>query len=211
MGQTYTIKQGDHLSGIAQQFGFGDFEIIWNDAKNQDLKKLRKDPHVLLPGDQLFIPDRELKTENRPTTKVHVFETTAKPLLLQIVLKDFDDKPIANTPCELEVEGEIKKLTTDGTGLIKTSILKTAKRGVLRVSALDLEVPIRIGNMDPVEAESGLVARLINLGYHAGAAGDTDEELLHNAIEEFQCDHALTVDGVAGPATRAKLKEVHGS
>jgi hypothetical protein len=211
MGQDYTIKQGDHLSGIAQQFGFSDFEIIWNDGKNQELKQQRKDPHVLFPGDHLFIPDREIKTENRPTTKVHVFETTAKPLLLRIALKDFDHKPFANTPCELEVEGEVQKLTTDGDGLLKTSVKKTAQKGVLRVPDLDLEVPIKIGHLDPAEEDSGLQARLINLGYFVASVGDTDEEALHNAIEEFQCDHGLKVDGVAGPATQAKLKQVHGS
>ena len=31
-----------------------------------------------------------------------------------------------------------------------------------------------------------------------------------SAIEEFQCDHGLVVDGKCGPATQAKLKQVHG-
>jgi len=32
-----------------------------------------------------------------------------------------------------------------------------------------------------------------------------------SAVEEFQCDNGLTVDGDCGPNTQAKLKEVHGS
>jgi LysM repeat protein len=211
MGQTYTIKQGDHLSGIAQQFGFTDFQIIWSHGNNQDLKKRRKDPHVLYPGDQLFIPDKELKTETRPTTKVHVFQTTDTPLLLKIVLKDFDNKPLPNIACELEVDGQVQKLTSDGDGLVKTNVKKTAKAGVLRVSDLDLEIPVQIGFLDPVEEASGQRARLINLGYLPGVVQDGESELLHDAIEEFQCDHGLKVDGICGPATQAKLKEIHGS
>jgi len=209
--QTYTITQGDHLSGIAQKFGFANFETIWNHGNNQALKNKRKDPHVLYPGDQLFIPDRNMKTVSVPTTKVHRFRTTSKPLLLRIALKDFDDKPIANTPCELDVEGKVQKLTTDGKGQIEAKIPKTAQKGTLRVPELDMEVPIKIGHLDPVEEDPGWLGRLINLGYHAGPVGDSDEELVRYAVEEFQCDHGLKVDGVAGPATQAKLKEVHGS
>jgi hypothetical protein len=209
--QTYTITQGDHLSGIAQKFGFADFETIWNHGNNQALKNKRKDPHVLYPGDQVFIPDRNVKTVSVPTTKVHRFRTTTKPLLLRIALKDFDDKPIANTACELDVEGKTQKLTTDADGQIQAKIPKTAQKGMLRVPELDMEVPIKIGHLDPVEEDSGWQARLINLGYHAGPVGDTDQERIGYAIEEFQCDHQLAVTGKLDPGTRAKLKDAHGS
>ena len=211
MAQTYTITQGDHLSGIAEKFGFRDFESIWSHANNQALKSQRKDPHVLLPGDRLFIPDKSEKTVTVSTTQVHYFQTTAKPLLLRIALKDFDDAPIANTACELEVEGNTQKLTTDADGRIQASIPKTAQTGTLRVPDLAMEVPIRIGHLDPVEEDSGWQGRLINLGYHAGPVGDADEELLRYAVEEFQCDHGLNVSGQPDAATQAKLKEIHGS
>lgn len=211
MAQSYIIIQGDQLSGIAQKFGFADFETIWNHANNKALNTKRKNPHVLFPGDVLFIPDHTLKTVSVPTTKVHRFRTSAKPLLLNIILKDFDDEPIANTACELEVEGVIKKLITDAKGLLKATISKTAQKGVLRIPDLDMVVPIKIGHLDPVQEDSGWQARLINLGYHAGPVGDPDDEMLRYAVEEFQCDHGLQIDGDPGPATQAKLKEAHGS
>jgi peptidoglycan hydrolase-like protein with peptidoglycan-binding domain len=31
-----------------------------------------------------------------------------------------------------------------------------------------------------------------------------------SAVEEFQCDHGLTVDGDCGAQTQAKLLSVHG-
>jgi murein L,D-transpeptidase YcbB/YkuD len=37
-----------------------------------------------------------------------------------------------------------------------------------------------------------------------------DKERIRLAVEEFQCDHGLKVDGVGGPDTQNKLKEVHG-
>lgn len=40
--------------------------------------------------------------------------------------------------------------------------------------------------------------------------GQEDRVLFVSAVEEFQCDHGLVVDGECGPATQAKLKQVHG-
>ena len=44
----------------------------------------------------------------------------------------------------------------------------------------------------------------------AGPIDTVDEKLLASAVEEFQCDHGLTVDGKCGSLTQAKLKKVHG-
>ena len=58
---------------------------------------------------------------------------------------------------------------------------------------------------------SGQQERLRNLGYLADPLpGDDPEELFRIAVEEFQCDHKLAVDGKCGPATQAKLRDVHG-
>ena len=69
-------------------------------------------------------------------------------------------------------------------------------------------LPIKIGYLDPVEEVSGQIGRLDNLGYFPGDG--TDEDQFKSAIEEFQCDNGLTVDGDCGPGTQAKLKEIHG-
>ena len=54
---TYTVQDGDHISGIAQQFGFDDYTVVWNRPENADLRALRDDPQLLAPGDSLFIPE----------------------------------------------------------------------------------------------------------------------------------------------------------
>ena len=71
-------------------------------------------------------------------------------------------------------------------------------------------MPTRIGHLDPVEEPSGQMARLTNLGYYLGPEGEIDAHQLRSAIEEFQCDHSLPVDGKCGSQTQAKLKQVHG-
>jgi murein L,D-transpeptidase YcbB/YkuD len=43
-----------------------------------------------------------------------------------------------------------------------------------------------------------------------GRTAEENKALFLSAVEEFQCDHGLTVDGKCGPATQARLKQAHG-
>jgi hypothetical protein len=212
VASSHTVKQGEHISGIAQQYGFRDYHTIWDDSHNKELKQQRQDPHVLYPGDVLYIPDKAKRTEDRPTGKSHVFRVASKKLMLRVALHDFDNLPMPGVECELEVDGKKYPLTSDADGMIQGEIPKTVEGGTLRVPGLDLEMPLRIGHLDPHDQDSGWMARLINLGYVPKVTGDSDTDtgLLSHAIEEFQCDQQLKVTGQMDDATRAKLKELHG-
>ena len=208
MASNYKIKQGEHVSRIAKQFGFADYRTIWDHPNNAALKDLRKNPNVLAPGDQLFIPDKQLRKESRPTGATHRFKAPATALMLRVVVKNMDDQPVANTPCKLQVEGQTFQLTTDGSGKIEKEIPKAAENGKLTIG--DQEFPIRIGHLDPVDQISGYRARLNNLGYNAGDSDDENDPQLRSAVEEFQCDQHLKVDGTCGQQTQNKLKQVYG-
>ena len=207
---SHTVCQGEHLSRIALQYGFRDGKLIWDHAQNAELKKKRVNPNVLHPGDVLFIPEKVQKTETRPTTDLHIFRVSSPKLMLRLVARDFDNKPIANTACELEVNGTKYPLTTNGEGRIEQAIPAAAETGVLRVPSLEMELPVKIGHLDPADEDTGWRQRLINLGYHAKGLDDDDQTKLRHALEEFQCDHGLKVNGKLDDATRAKLKELHG-
>jgi N-acetylmuramoyl-L-alanine amidase len=213
----HTVVQGEYLSKIAKDHGLADYLTIWNHPQNADLKKKRQNPNVLLPGDKLFIPTRELKEEPRSTEEKHRFEVKHKRLMLRLTLEDAFFKPIANAKCELTVEGQTLKLTTDGKGRLEHEIPSDAENASLvikdsRTPINDQFLPIQIGHLDPVEEISGQKARLNNLGYFAGPLDKEDEELFRSAVEEFQCEHMgpSAVDGKCGTKTQAKLKEVHG-
>ncbi len=207
---SYTIKQGDHLSRVARQYGFRDYRIIWDHANNADLKKKRGNPNVLMPGDVLFIPEKQQKEEVRPTTDMHVFKLKEAKLKLRFTVLDFDNKPIADTVCELEVEGSKYSLKTDAKGKIEKTIDAASENGVLRIASLEMEMPVKIGHLDPADETTGWRQRLINLGYHARALDDGDDAKLRQAVEEFQCDHGMKVTGELDDATKAKLKDQHG-
>ena len=204
----YTIQQGDHLSALAERFGFFELKSIWDHPKNAALKAKRKDPHILFPGDELFIPDKADKTASVPTTKIHTFKVKIEPLKLKLLLQDVNSKPRANVDCKLDIEGTVTPEKTGADGTITKTIPRSAKVG--KLSLTDLDVPLLIGHLDPVEEESGQIARLDNLGYEAGDLGKSDPDRFKSAVEEFQCDNGLKVDGVCDAATQSKLKQVHG-
>ena len=219
---THTVKQGDHLAKIAAQYGFSDYRTIWDDAANADLKKKRKNPNVLLPGDIITIPDRKDKVESRATDHQHLFKVTFPMLGLRVAFKNVDDKPIAHAECDLTLDNGSARLNTDSEGRIEQEIQRTTENGLLifadAVTAFPAPISVKIGHLDPVEERSGQIGRLNNLGYSAGDLDESGEsrkddpadQLFRSAVEEFQCDHGLKVDGVCGATTQAKLKDIHG-
>jgi hypothetical protein len=213
----HTVKQGEHMSAIAAQYGFTDYTTIWDDPANAALKEKRKNPNVLLAGDQVSIPDKEIKEVSGATGQRHRFQANLPLLKLRLVLEDMFEKPIADAKYQLRVENQEWDLVTDGNGKLERNIPATAESAQLVVQDSEAEaqiIPLRIGHLDPVSEVSGQCARLNNLGYSAGPQTDnTDREnklQLQSAVEEFQCDHSLPVDGVCGPNTQAKLLAVHG-
>jgi hypothetical protein len=215
MAGNYTVQQGDHLAKIAKTFGFSDWQTIWNHPNNADLKNQRQNPNVLYPGDVVYVPDRQLREESRSTDAKHNFVKKASDLKLRLTLRDQYEQPIANASCSLTLGVKSDTVTTDGDGKIEVDIQPDDHDGVLIIQ--DPETPFdntpisfKIGDLDPVDETSGQVARLNNLGYFAGDLQQPDPATFQSAVEEFQCDNQLTVDGICGPNTQAKLKAVHG-
>jgi N-acetylmuramoyl-L-alanine amidase len=212
---SHTVKQGEHLSRLAHQYGFRDYRTIWQAGGNAELRKKRPNPHVLLPGDIVEIPEKQEKLETGPTGQLHRFEVPAQILELHLQVETLYGKPLASTTCELRLDGSVRTVTTDAQGHVEQDIRRPAEEGSLEVvdegsPYKDLEIALKIGHLDPVEELTGQQARLNNLGYRAGAVGGDDPEALRSATEEFQCDNGLTVDGVCGPKTQAQLLKLHG-
>src|SRR5262249_52106618 len=98
--------------------------------------------------------------------------------------------------------------TTDDAGKLAKVIPGLAEDAMLEIQGV--QIPIKIGHLDPVDKASGQQGRLNNLGYDAGVVGETDEEKFRSAVEEFQCDHGITVTVGDDAGTQAQLKEGHG-
>jgi Putative peptidoglycan binding domain len=210
MSERHTVEQGETMSSIAHDFGFMSFETILNHPQNAELKAARNNPHVLLPGDVVFIPDKTAKNAAIAAGEGHVFKVKRSPLTVRIALLDLQRKPLGNVDCKVFVDGSERSHTSDGEGVIEVSVRSSTRE--VKLVTPEQELILDVGALDPVEEVSGWQARLRNLGYFHGEVGDdsnVDESSL--ALRLFQADNDLDVTGEPDANTRAKLLDSHGS
>lgn len=208
MAHLHIVKQGECFSSIAKKYGFLE-KTLWEHASNSELKNKRKNPNVLFPGDEIKIPDLELKEYSAPTEDTHNYKVIREKIdfSLQVLM---NDQPVADEEYLLTVDGASIKDVTDGEGWIRQPIEATAKTGKLVIAAAELEYELRFGYLDPVEEKSGVMSRLRNLGHYFGESEKNNDYLLEAALRGFQHRHGLPETGANDAATQAKLKEVHG-
>ncbi len=200
---THTAQQGDCLTSIAEQYGMY-WETIWNHPENADLKRRRKDPNVLFPGDLVFVPEKRIKEVTRSSDQQHSFRRKGVPAKLRIRLMD-GDEPMAARPYQLEIDGNWIKGTTDQDGYIEQPLPPGARKGRILVgegSTQDV-FELQFGTIDPLDTTEGVKGRLSDLGY--ASDGDPAE-----VLSAFQQKYGLAVTGQVDEATRQKLREVFG-
>jgi hypothetical protein len=75
----------EDLGAIAKYYGIGDWKVIWDDPKNEVLRKRRKHPSGLRAGDTVALPPVEICELVRPADSSHVIEVTpVEPLPRQV-------------------------------------------------------------------------------------------------------------------------------
>jgi hypothetical protein len=205
---SYIVKDGDHISGIAQAAGFDDYSLVWNDPGNADLRSQRQDPHVLQPGDSVTIPEVKAQpAANKPTGARHKFQIQQSPLKLRLKLRDLAVKPMANVPVTLDGASE----TTDGDGLVESATLdKSATQATIEFA--DGVLTFSVGALNPSDdaTEAGYKARLFNMGFlWDDAVSDASEEMAI-AVEDFQAQYGLQVTGQLDATTSAKILSTYG-
>ena len=204
------IRQGDALESIAEETGFF-WETIWLAAENKDLREARGDPHVLLPGDRLHVPELRSHSESAATEQRHRFRRKGVPSKLRVVLEN-EDGPRVGEPYKLEIDdGTIHEGNTDGAGAIEHPIPPGARRAVLHVGDPPQEFQLKLAHLDPVDSISGQQARLSNLGLFMRKIDGKQNGSLASALRLFQQQHDLETSGEPDQATLDKLVEVHGS
>lgn len=211
---THVVKQGECLSSIARGHGFADWKAIYDHPQNAGLKRKRPNPHLLFPGDEIFIPEKAQKTVTVQTGKALKIGIEFPRRELRLRLLDGRRRPLAHEAFTAEGGGEMAAGETDGEGILVASFPSTAR--LVRVFAGGRSREVRLGDLNPMEDApdsgiSGVQARLLNLGYHPGAIDGKPGPRTRQAIIAFESDHGLEASGEIRKALVDKLKEVHGS
>ncbi len=212
---TYIVQDGDCLASIAKQAGFADWHTIYNDSHNADFRQLRPDPNVIFAGDQLFIPDKDVKTDSKGTDTASTFQLVAKKTFLKIRLKDEKGAAFSGKKFSLKIGGKITEGVTGDDGMVQQEIAADTRTGQLTVFLDDDTTKpgfiwdLKVGGLDPVDTDKGVQARLNNLGFFCGTVDGIIGPKTKAALSGFQSKNGLTVSGDADSATRDKLRQLH--
>jgi hypothetical protein len=210
--RVFTISDGDSTTKLAFEHGFFS-KTVWDHADNSDLKSKRENMNVLMPGDQLTIPERELKEEDCATEQKHSFKRKGVPEKLIIQIKDLYGEPLANKDYMLILDGKMTRGTLDGDGTFEEWIPPNAREGVVEVGEKGAlaKVVLNLGSLNPIEDLTGVKMRLKNLGYYAGPVDGEESEELKGAAVRFREANGLEPADEIDDAFKNKLKEVHKS
>jgi Putative peptidoglycan binding domain len=207
----YVVRQGDDLAFIAHRLGV-DADVIWNDPKNAEIKKLRTNPNILCPGDVVYVPDpapRKWLRVKVGTSNTFVGTPRTVPLTLTFTQKG---KPLAGANCVVHGMGPPAQFTTDGAGALVLAVPISTREIRVEFAAVPVVRTIRLGHLDPVNEPSGLIQRLRNLGYfpHGLAIDGVGSDLVAASVGEFQEANGLSATGEVHDPTRAALESAHG-
>jgi hypothetical protein len=217
VGSFYIVKEGECLSSLAQKFGFKNLDIIYNHPENRELKKIRPNPNLLLPGDEVFIPESEPKSVSANTNYLHHFKLSRPKTRLKILLSGLDNEPVRNRKYILHIDNLRFEGVSKYNGLIEHEISPFGEEGILMIYPEDgkqgadpIVLKVKLGHLDPIDTLTGIQARLNNLGFNAGPVNGIMEPLFVLGIKLFQQAYGLPIDGKPDSKTQLKLKQVYG-
>ena len=207
----HTVKQGECIESIAFEKGFF-WETVWNDSQNAELKRERKNPNTLLPGDKVFVPEKQEKEVSGATEQTHRFKRKGVPSKLHIIMKR-GGEPRANEPYTLDIDGELFSGTTNAEGELKHFIPPNAKAGTLKVGEEPdaVQYELKLGYVDPIAEISGVQGRLNNLGFDCGQPDGKMSPRTVEAIKAFQQKAGLEVTGEIDQDTKDALEQEYGN
>jgi hypothetical protein len=221
-GIAHTVQDGESAESIAASQHIP-LTRVWNASENKDLKSLRHDdPHILNPGDTLFVPPVVLKHLPGDTNRRHVFISPAPKSKLMLQIRRFG-KPRANLSYVLEIKDADGKKTlqnhTDSNGNIEADISPCAESATLSLGTGEEKISYQLflRGVHPLSETTGWQARLVNLGYPVGKVDGQPLRRSQASLCAFQDDQKLKPasgldkdSGKPPQATQDSLKKAHG-
>lgn len=202
------VRQGDCVNSLAYDSGLRP-ETVWEAGENASLREQRERMSILMPGDELELPEVRVKQETRGTEETHRFRRLYTRVVLRIRVRR-NTEPLADTAYTLTIGDEIIEGRTDGEGWLEERIPTTAKSGRLVVERVPKEFALEIGSLDPIEEVSGVQGRLRNLGFDPGPIDNIFGPLTSRALADFQQARGLEPTGARDEDTINELRDEYG-
>ena len=189
---------------------------------NASLRELRPNPHVLLPGDTVVIPEPKAEAKTKQagisTGQTHKFQVKVRKIFLRLdVLEGLEGGGGTQALYELAVEGLPEPLQGEigADGKLDARIPANARRARLTLKDPETKdiidvIELWLGYLDPVNTLSGVRQRLRRLGFACSSGNGAMDPLTESALRAFQRRYRLEEDGTAGKPTQDKLEALVG-
>lgn len=220
MPRRIPVQPGDCVDSLAYEAKVKS-DAIWDDPANASMKATRKDRNVLMPGEQITIPDPELKWENnKHTALTHIFKR-------KLPTKEFRFQVCMGAPIvapyrfKIEIDG-VEVPGNFAAGWVSCQIKPNSKLAVITLYhnrgkpgepdvSKEHKYKIQLGHLRPVDTPAGQEDRLRNLGYIGPLLHKNRVNTFPEALRLFQLSYGI--DPTASDAdalTVRKLKELTG-
>jgi len=209
----HKVQPGECLISIAQKYGIVDWRTIYNHPENEAFKELRKNPNMICPKDEVFIPNLEGAKVKGVTNKKLTFVLKQAKAYFSVRLTNSKFEPLKDISYTLSVYKSEKDLKeeplqrfddqkTDEDGFVEQLLPKGAKFAILEYApyanrpSLILKKRFFIGELDDPRTEEGMRSRLNHFGFFSGEGRFNDEskELFAKQLDGFKEKYGLDDD-----------------
>jgi hypothetical protein len=193
---THVVRKGECLARIAHQYGIRSWRKLWDDPKNEPLRRKRKDPNILLPGDEVVVSGRKVHEIVRATDETHRVIVPETKLCVRVRLHDLCWNPYAQLEYTFGYrhKGVLVErpgsAPTDDDGFIEERIPSDVTAFTVTLHPGKFELSFGVSSLLPALSEddaAGIRERLTGLGYASDSenAGNA-RQVPHDALAAFQ-------------------------
>lgn len=224
----HVVADGDRMSKIAHDNGFADYHALYM-AQPEAFRKKRPNPEILMPGDEIVLPDKIEEKHSAADRKAQKYEEDTKLPEVRVTLVSAG-QAVANRTFTVIVDppagrpaAPLGTVKSDGKGAVKLHVDPGARKVILVCQDPPFQVALRLGTLRPVTEPGGVEQRLDNLGYRlpispaSPPAGSDAEKKAREAHERrigkqaarFQEDRKKPADGKIDADLRDLLVKAH--
>ncbi len=221
--RVHVVRQGECLSKIAHQYGIKGWKSLWDDPKNEKLRKKRKSPHVLHPGDEVVVPGTKVHEIVRVTDATHRIVVTESLVEFRVILQDHNQLPFVDEPYELRVDADAEPRTgsTDAAGKVVEQLSADVRRVEVRLLQVGLRWTFALSSFmdrpgddaavqqgDKQAVRDAVMATQLRLNALGFPCGETDGKMgpkTHEALALLEQQKQPSDDQPAGEVALAAL------